>query len=192
MIPVVLASSSPYRRDLLERLRIDFETASPDLDERALPGETPQALVQRLARGKASALATRFPHHLIIGSDQVAVCDGEVLTKPGTPERARAQLQRQSGQDVDFLTSLCVLNSASGRQHTDVALTRVRFRPLGDDEIARYIARENPIDCAGSFKCESLGISLFAAIDSDDPTALIGLPLIRLCGMLRTEGIKIP
>lgn len=192
MMPLVLASSSPYRRELLERLQLTFDTASPAIDESPIKGETPEMLVRRLAFGKATALATRFSHHLIIGSDQVALCDGEILTKPGTPERARAQLRHQSGREVDFVTGLCLLNSASGKQQIDVAVTRVQFRALSEDEITRYIDRDSPLDCAGSFKCESLGISLFSAIDSDDPTALIGLPLIRLCAMLREEGIHAP
>lgn len=192
MMPLVLASSSPYRRELLERLQLTFDTASPTIDESPIEGETPEMLVRRLAFGKARALATKFSHHLIIGSDQVALCDGEILTKPGTPERARAQLRHQSGREVDFVTGLCLLNSASGRQQIDVAVTRVQFRALSEDEITRYIDRDSPLDCAGSFKCESLGISLFSAIDSDDPTALIGLPLIRLCAMLREEGLHAP
>lgn len=189
---LVLASSSRYRHDLLSRLRLPFETVSPDIDESPQPGETPLALVQRLSREKAEALQERFPQHLIIGSDQVALCQKEMLTKPGTVERARAQLQHQSGHTVEFLTGLCLLNSATKTHRSDVAITRVRFRTLSADEIQRYVDLEKPLECAGSFRCESLGISLFESIESDDPSALIGLPLIRLAGMLRAEGINLP
>lgn len=188
---LILASSSRYRRELLSRLNIPFEAVSPDIDESPQPGESPQALVQRLAREKAAALSERFPEHLIIGSDQVAVCESEVLTKPGTVERARWQLRQQSGRTVEFLTGLCLLNSKTDTHHIDLAVTRVVFRALSEDEIARYVGHEKPLECAGSFRCESLGISLFKAIESDDPTALIGLPLIRLCTMLRTAGVTL-
>lgn len=189
---LVLASSSRYRRELLARLTIPYEAVSPDIDESARPEETPAALVQRLSFEKAAALRARFPQHLIIGSDQVAVCDGEVLTKPGTVERAHGQLRQQSGRTVEFLTGLCLLNSASGVHHLDIAVTRVTFRTLSEAEIARYVAQEKPLECAGSFRSEALGISLFESVDSDDPTALIGLPLVRLCGMLRKEGVNLP
>jgi len=189
---LVLASSSRYRRELLARLNLPFEAASPDIDESASSGETPTALVQRLSLEKAAALRTRFSHHLIIGSDQVAVCDGAVLTKPGTAERAQEQLRQQSGRTVEFLTGLALLNSESGVHHLDIAVTRVTFRTLSEAEIVRYVAREKPLECAGSFRSEALGISLFESVASDDPTALIGLPLVRLCDMLRKEGVRLP
>lgn len=189
---LVLASSSRYRRELLARLNLPFEAASPDIDESASSGETPTALVQRLSLEKAAALRTRFSHHLIIGSDQVAVCDGAVLTKPGTAERAQEQLRQQAGRTVEFLTGLCLLNSESGVHHLDIAVTRVTFRTLSEAEIVRYVAQEKPLECAGSFRSEALGISLFESVASDDPTALIGLPLVRLCGMLRKEGVRLP
>ncbi len=189
---LVLASSSRYRRELLARLNIPFEAASPDIDESAWQGETPAALVQRLSLEKAAALRTRFSHHLIIGSDQVAVCDGAVLTKPGTAERAQEQLRQQAGRTVEFLTGLALLNSESGVHHLDIAVTRVTFRTLSEAEIVRYVAQEKPLECAGSFRSEALGISLFESVASDDPTALIGLPLVRLCGMLRKEGVRLP
>lgn len=189
---LILASSSRYRHELLSRLDIPFEAVSPDIDESPRRGESPQALVLRLAHQKAAALSARFPDHLIIGSDQVAICEGETLTKPGTRERACWQLKRQSGRTVEFLTGLCLLNSKTDTHHIDVAVTRVAFRMLTENEIARYVDQDKPFDCAGSFRCESLGISLFRAIESDDPTALVGLPLIRLCAMLRAEGVILP
>ncbi|WP_458526387.1 Maf family protein [Onishia taeanensis] len=186
---LVLASSSPWRRQLLERLGLPFTWASPEIDETPRPGESPDALVHRLALTKASRLADSFSHHLIIGSDQVAVFDGEILGKPGSDAAARAQLARFSGQRVRFLTGLAVLDTAGGRHWLDHETFDVVFRRLQEDEIARYVAREQPLDSAGSFRMEGLGVALFARLEGDDPNSLIGLPLIRLCAMLREAGL---
>jgi septum formation protein len=191
-LPLVLASSSPYRRQLLSRLGIPFFAVSPDIDERPLVGENPEALALRLAQQKAEALAAAYPRHWIIGSDQVAVLAGKPLGKPGNLAQATAQLRASSGTRVDFITALCLLNSASGEKLSDQDCTSVYFRELQDDEIARYLAAEQPFDCAGSFKAEGLGITLFDKITSDDPAALIGLPLIKLAGMLRAMGANLP
>jgi len=188
---LVLASSSPYRRALLERLRIPFTSAAPDIDESRRPGETPLALVRRLARQKATALAPAWPDALVIGSDQVAVNAGQVLGKPGTHAAAVRQLQAASGRSVDFPTAVCVLDTASGHALLDVVTTTVVFRALSDVAIERYLAAERPYDCAGSFKVEGLGIALFERVTSDDPTALTGLPLITLCGMLAACGCDV-
>lgn len=187
--PLLLASSSRYRRGLLERLGLPFNCASPDIDESPEPAEPPPTLVQRLSQEKAHALASAYPDHLIIGSDQVASCGEQVLGKPGTVERAQTQLALLSGQTVDFLTGLALLNTRTGHLQVDLDRTRVRFRRLATDEIAAYVGREQPLDCAGSFKSEGLGVTLFDAIETTDPSALIGLPLIKLCTMLRQEEL---
>jgi MAF protein len=188
MLPIVLASSSPYRRALLEKLALNFTACSPAIDETARPDEEPMALVERLACEKAQALATRFPRHLIIGSDQVACLDGQILGKPGNIDRARQQLLAASGRRVLFLTGLCLLDSATGRRQSAVEPFAVEFRALSCAQIERYLEREQPFDCAGSFKSEGLGIALFKRLDGDDPNALIGLPLIRLIAMLEAAG----
>jgi septum formation protein len=188
---LVLASSSPYRRALLERLGWPFVTASPAIDEAPDPGEAPEALVRRLAEAKARRLAPDFPDAVIIGSDQIAVLDGIALGKPETEERAERQLRAASGRRVEFLTGLCVLDSLSGLSDTVCEPYAVHFRALTDAEIRRYIQRERPLDCAGSFKSEGLGIALFERFEGDDPNALIGLPLIRLAAMLRSVGIDV-
>ena len=189
MRELILASSSRYRAELLQRLGLPFTSHSPEIDETRGPAETAQALVERLARGKAAAVARQYPDAVVIGSDQVAVCDDRVLGKPGTEERAREQLAFVSGRQVHFLTGLCVLDGLEAQ--LAVVPTRVRFRDLGTDEIADYVARERPLDCAGACKSESLGIALLTALSSDDPTALIGLPLIELCRMLEACGIRV-
>lgn len=189
---LVLASTSAYRRTLLERLTIPFSVARPDTDETPLPGETPAATAERLAAEKARAVARDWPDALIIGSDQVAHMGNEVFGKPGTEARAVEQLQRMSGQTVIFHTALALLNTRSGHIQVEGVPTSVRFRTLGDDEIRRYVAKERPLDCAGSAKSEGLGIALLDALSGDDPTALIGLPLIALCRMLRAEGVELP
>ena len=191
MNPIVLASSSPYRRALLEKLGLPFSAASPDIDETPHAGETATALVERLARAKAAALADAFPRHLIIGSDQVACLGGDILGKPGTLENARRQLRAASGRRVEFLTGLCVLDSASGVAHSVVESFSVVFRPLGDTAIDHYLERERPFDCAGSFKSEGLGIALFEKLDGNDPNALVGLPLIRLVDLLSRFGVAV-
>ena len=191
MPALVLASTSVYRRTLLERLGIPFTTARPEVDETPLAGEPPEALAVRLARAKAEAVAAGAGDAWTIGSDQVAELDGLTLGKPGTPENAVAQLRTMSGREVRFLTALC-LAGPDGRRREALDVTTVRFRALGDDEIARYVERERPLDCAGSFKCEGLGIALFDAIDNRDPTALVGLPLIATARLLREAGFAVP
>jgi septum formation protein len=191
---LVLASGSPYRRKLLDRLGIPFNYESPDVPEDRRSGEEPGELSTRLAQLKATAIAASYPGSIVIGSDQVAVRDGEVLGKPGTASEAVAQLSASSGRAVEFLTGVCVLG---GEKRADepflhVDITRVAFRRLSDEEVRRYVERERPLDCAGSFKAEALGISLFERIDSNDPTGLIGLPLIWLAGVLRHLGFEIP
>ncbi len=189
---LILASSSPYRRELMQRLGLPFVSLSPDIDESPRPGESPQQLVRRLARQKAEAVAASRPQAIVIGSDQVAVHGQRILGKAGNEAAARDQLKRLSGQCVDFLTSLCVLSDLPGQQHvlehTDV--TRVCFRPLSDAEITAYLKKDRAWDCAGSFKVESLGVCLFERVKSQDPTALQGLPLIRLCEFLRRTGVN--
>lgn len=189
---LVLGSTSRYRRELLQRLGLAFEVCAPEVDETPLAGEAPAALAQRLALAKARAVAQRFPEALVIGSDQVADLAGEPLGKPGTHERAVAQLRRMRGQTVVFQTALAVVCQASGFEAQDLAAVRVVFRNLNDGEIERYLRAEQPYDCAGSAKSEGLGIALLASIHNDDPTALIGLPLIRTCEMLRAGGLQIP
>jgi len=192
MLPLLLASSSPYRRELLTRLRLPFICSSPDIDESHRPGEAALELVQRLAKEKAQALASEFPDHLIIGSDQVAVLDGQILGKPHTFERALAQLSAASGSSVTFLTGLALLNSSTGQYQVDCVPFTVHMRELNQASITRYLHAEQPYDCAGSFKAEGLGVSLFQATEGCDPTSLIGLPLIRLVDMLIKEGVQIP
>ncbi len=190
-IRLVLASSSPYRRELLAKLGIPFETATPDIDETALAGETPAQLSMRLAEEKARALRLRFPAHLIIGSDQVAMLDGFQLGKPGDHARAVAQLRAASGKAVEFFTSVCVVDSATGRTASATDRTVAHFRPLTDQQIEFYVAKERPLDCAGGFKSESLGIALLAKLETADPNALVGLPLIKLVGLLESLGMEI-
>ena len=189
--PLILGSTSRYRRELLQRLHLPFEVVAPDVDETPLPGEAPSALALRLALAKAHAVAQHHPNAVVIGSDQVADLAGEPLGKPGTHERAVAQLQRMRGQTVVFQTALAVVCLATGFAQQDLAPVRVRFRDLSDAEIDRYLRIEQPYDCAGSAKSEGLGIALLDAIDSDDPTALVGLPLIRTCRLLRAAGVAV-
>ena len=189
---LVLGSTSPYRRELLERLRLPFTVAAPETDETPLPGEAPRALALRLALAKAQAVAALHPEAVVIGSDQVADLDGEPLGKPGNHARASAQLRRMGGHTVVFQTAVAVVCAASGFSEVDIAPVEVRFRPLDDATIERYLHAEQPYDCAGSAKSEGLGIALLDAIVSDDPTALVGLPLIRTCRMLRAAGLELP
>lgn len=188
---VILASTSRYRRDLMNRLRLPFEVHSPEVDETPLPGESPSTLAQRLALAKAQAVARRFPDAVVIGSDQVADLNGEPLGKPGTHERAVEQLRRMRGQTLIFQTAVAVVCQATGFQQQDIAPVRVVFRELDDAAIEAYLRAEQPYDCAGSAKSEGLGIAILEAIDSDDPTALVGLPLIRTCRMLRSAGVDL-
>lgn len=189
--PLILASTSRYRRELLQRLRWPFEALAPEVDEQAQPAEAPAALARRLALEKARAVAARHPDALVIGSDQVAELDGEAIGKPGTHARAVAQLRRMRGRAVVFHTAVAVVCQASGHEQVDLAPVRVRFRDLDDASIETYLQLEQPYDCAGSAKCETLGITLLDAIDSDDPTALVGLPLIRTARMLRQAGLDV-
>ena len=188
---LILASTSPFRRDLLARLGLPFTVQTPDTDETPQPGEDALALVARLATRKAQAVARHHPETLIIGSDQAAVLDDEIIGKPDDHERAVAQLRRASGRTVTFYTGLCLLDSASGQQQIAVEPFRVVFRTLSDPQIERYLRREQPYHCAGSFKSEGLGIALFERLEGDDPTSLIGLPLIRLIRMLEAAGVAV-
>jgi septum formation protein len=188
---VILASTSRYRRELLGRLRLPFDVQPPEVDETPLPGETPRALAERLALEKANAIARRFPDAVVIGSDQVADLAGEPLGKPGDHARATAQLQRMRGQTLIFQTAVAVVCEATGFVQRDLAPVRVVFRDLSDAAIEAYLNAEQPYDCAGSAKSEGLGIALLDAIDSDDPTALVGLPLIRTAKMLRAAGVDL-
>lgn len=190
-VDLILASSSSYRRDLLQRLTKNFSQLTPDVDESALPYETPAALALRLAISKASAVAAIRPEAIVIGSDQVAALGTQLLGKPGDHETARAQLLACSGNSVNFHTALCLIDGHNGRIQHAVDLTQVYFRKLGSSEIDAYLHAEQPYDCAGSFKAEGLGIVLFERIQMEDPTALIGLPLIALSRMLRTAGIAL-
>jgi septum formation protein len=189
---LVLGSTSRYRRELLQRLGLPFDVLGPGVDETPLAGETPEALARRLALAKARAVARQRPAAVVIGSDQVADLNGEPLGKPGTHERAVEQLRRMRGQTVVFQTALSVVCHESGFEASELAAVRVRFRDLDDGEIERYLRAEQPYDCAGSAKSEGLGIALLERIDSDDPTALIGLPLIRTCRLLRAAGLHLP
>jgi septum formation protein len=186
---LILGSTSRYRRELLQRLRLPFEVQAPDVDETPRPGEAPAALALRLALAKARAVAAQHPDAVVIGSDQVADLDGQAVGKPGTHERAMAQLRAMRGRAVVFQTAVAVVRRDTGYEQALLAPVQVRFRDLGDDEIEHYLRTEQPYDCAGSAKCETLGIALLDAIESDDPTALVGLPLIRTCRLLREAGI---
>ena len=188
---LVLGSTSPYRRVLLQRLQIPFEVAAPEVDETPLPHEAPDALAGRLALAKAHAVARNFPQAVVIGSDQVADLDGLALGKPGNHERAVSQLRQMRGQTVIFQTAVAVVCLESGFEQTALAAVRVKFRELDDAEIENYLRTEQPYDCAGSAKSEGLGIALLESIDSDDPTALVGLPLIRTCKMIQAAGIAV-
>ncbi len=188
---LILASTSPYRRELLARLRLNFDVAAPKVDEARLPDELPRDLAMRLAVAKATAICADHRDAWIIGSDQVAALDGTVLGKPGTRDIAIEQLVAMSGRSVGFFTAVCVTH-ADGRLFDAIDSTIVRVRPLSSEEIARYIDAEQPFDCAGSFKAEKLGISLFDAVESADPTALIGLPLIATARLLRQAGFALP
>jgi septum formation protein len=188
---LILASTSPFRKDLLTRLGLPFETRSPDVDESRLPEEDAVALVSRLAERKARVVAQHEPGALVIGSDQVAVLDGDILGKPGTHDRAVGQLSRASGKTVTFQTGLCLLDSDSGRIQVDTVPFQVTFRALQPQQIEQYLSRERPYQCAGSFKSEGLGIALFERLAGDDPNSLIGLPLIRLVRMLENEGVAV-
>lgn len=189
---LILASTSPFRRELLGKLGLPFETDSPEVDETRLDGESPEALVARLAEAKARAVAGRHPDGLIIGSDQVAVNGDAILGKPGTRERAIEQLRASSGKRVTFQTGLCLYDAGRDWAQVEVVPFSVVFRPLSDRQIESYVDKEQPLNCAGSFKSEGLGIALFERLEGDDPNALIGLPLIRLVRMLETAGIELP
>ena len=192
MLPnLVLASSSPWRRQVLDKLGLPYRTKHPEIDETPLPAESPDELVARLALEKARAVAPTFRDALIISSDQVAVLDGRIIGKPGTHERARQQLQAASGRTLSFLTSLCLLNTASGKHQLCVEPYHVHFRPLSEELIEGYLQHEQPYNCAGSFRSEAAGIVLFERLEGDDPNALIGLPLIRLVRMLEQEGVRL-
>jgi septum formation protein len=188
---LILASTSRYRRELLARLHLPFDVQPPEVDETAQIGETPRELAERLALEKAQAVAARFPEAVVIGSDQVADLAGEALGKPGDHARATAQLRRMRGQTLVFQTAVAVVCQATGFVQRDLAPVRVVFRELSDAAIEHYLQAEQPYDCAGSAKSEGLGIALLSAIDSDDPTALVGLPLIRTCRMLRSAGVDL-
>ena len=188
---LILGSTSPYRRELLLRLRLPFDVVSPQVDETPLASESPHALALRLALAKAQAVASQHPQAVVIGSDQVADLDGEPLGKPGTHARATEQLQRMRGKTVVFQTAVAVLCFEASFSQIALAQVNVKFRNLDDAEIERYLRAETPYDCAGSAKSEGLGIALLESIDSDDPTALVGLPLIRTCQMLRAAGVRV-
>lgn len=192
MLPLILASTSPFRAELLTRLRLPFETFAPDIDETPLAGETPESMVTRLTKGKAEAARKQFPNHLIIASDQCATCDDDIIGKPRNHARAVEQLSRFSGRSITFLTGLCLLNTATGQTQIDCVPFVVQFRKLSAQQIENYLYIETPYQCAGSFKSEGLGISLFAKMSGEDPNALIGLPLIRLTSFLANEGINLP
>ncbi|AWM61270.1 septum formation inhibitor Maf [Stutzerimonas stutzeri] len=189
---LLLASSSRYRQQLLSRLRLPFDSCAPEIDESALPGESAEHLVRRLAERKASALATRYPDSLIISSDQVAVLNQDILGKPHTFERAKQQLLAASGGSVRFFTGLALLDSMNGKLQVACVPFTVHFRTLDEARIERYLKAEQPYDCAGSFKAEGLGISLFRATEGEDVTSLVGLPLIRLVDMLLNAGVEVP
>jgi septum formation protein len=188
-LTLILGSTSRYRRELLSRLRLNFEVSRPDVDETPQPGEAPAVLALRLALAKANEVAQRFPHAVVIGSDQVADLNGEPVGKPGNHERAVAQLRRMSGQTVVFQTAVAVVHRSANFSDSALVPVTVKFRDLSDVEIERYLHTEQPYDCAGSAKSEALGIALLDAIDSTDPTALVGLPLIQTCALLRRAGI---
>ncbi len=189
---LLLASSSSYRRELLSRLQLRFDCCAPEIDETALEGELPEQLVRRLACEKAQALTMHYPNHLIIGSDQVAVLEHDILGKPHTFERAQEQLRACSGKSATFLTGLALLDSRTGYVQVDCIPFTVHFRAINDQQIERYLQAEQPFDCAGSFKAEGLGVSLFRSTEGADVTSLIGLPLIRLVEMLNRAGVEVP
>lgn len=189
--PLILGSTSRYRRELLQRLQIPFDVAAPDVDETPLPGESPRDQAERLALAKARVVASAFPHAVVIGSDQVADLNGLPLGKPGSHERAVAQLRQMRGQTLVFQTAVAVVCLESGFEQSSLAAVRVKFRNLTDDEIENYLRAEQPYDCAGSAKSEGLGIALLEFIESDDPTALVGLPLIRTCKMIQAAGVPL-
>ena len=189
---LVLASTSRYRQELLARLGIPFETVAPGVDESPVAGETPQMLALRLACAKAQAAQAAFPDALIIGCDQVAMVDTTLLDKPGTHARAVEQLMLMSGKPVAFFTALCLLNARTSRRQSAIVPVTVHMREFGIDQIERYLRAERPYDCAGSARIEGLGIALVARLEGDDPSALIGLPLIRLCDLLKSEGVELP
>lgn len=189
---IVLGSTSPYRRELLSRLKVEFEVVAPEVDESPRDGEAPRDIALRLAMAKARAVASNYPEAAVIGSDQVADLDGEPLGKPGTHERAAEQLRRMRGRVVLFQTAVSVVCVATGFEQLDLAPVRVTFRDLTDEEIETYLRAERPYDCAGSARSEGLGIALLESIESDDPSALVGLPLIRTCRMLRAAGVPLP
>lgn len=191
MPPLILASTSPYRRELLARLGLPFSVANPQTDETPLPDETPETLALRLAEAKARAVAGEYPDALIIGSDQVATVDGRIYGKPGTHARAVEQLRALSGKTVNFFTGLCLHNSRTGQTDVRGIPTLVTFRQLSDGEIENYLQREPAYNCAGSAKSEGLGIALLESMRGDDPNALVGLPLIALCDMLRRQGVSV-
>ncbi len=192
MQPLVLGSTSPFRRELLGKLGVPFTIDSPVIDESSLAGESPEALVARLAEAKARAVGGKHANALIIGSDQVACVDGNIIGKPGNRENAIRQLGNASGKSVCFYTGLSLFNSASGRAQTRVEPYTVHFRQLSNEQIARYVDHEHPFNCAGSFKSEGYGITLFSQLEGRDPNTLIGLPLIALVEMLGNEGIDLP
>ena len=192
MQELVLGSTSPFRHELLEKLGLPFSTAAPDVDENHREGESPRELVMRLAQAKARAVADDHPAALIIGSDQVACVDEQILGKPGSREKAIAQLESMSGKTICFHTGLCLYNAATNKVQVVCDNFRVHFRKLGHEQIVRYVDKEEPFNCAGSFKSEGLGITLFRKLEGDDPNSLVGLPLIRLVSMLDKEGIELP
>lgn len=191
-LPLVLASTSPTRRELLARLGLPFECRAPQVDEVALPGEAPTALALRLAHAKAAAVAPACPAHLIIGSDQVAVVGDQILGKPGGRARAAEQLALAAGRVMVFQTAVCILDSKTGQAAARLVPFEVALRPLGAADIDRYLDREQPFGCAGSLRSEGLGVTLCARMSGDDPTALLGLPMIALCDLLRAEGVPLP
>ncbi len=191
MPQLILASTSPFRKAVLEKLELPFETRAPTVDETPQPGEPPARLVERLAIAKARAIAEQLDAGLVIGSDQVAVIDDQILGKPGTHSRAVAQLQQASGKRVTFLTGLALINAATGQVQSEVVPFSVVFRQLTDSQIENYLHKEQPYNCAGSFKSEGLGIALFEKLEGDDPNTLIGLPLIRLTRMLEQENVDV-
>ena len=190
MTQIVLASTSPYRRELLEKLGIPFTAAAPQVDETPIPGEDARQLVMRLAQAKAQALSAKYPHHLIIGSDQVCVLDGKIVGKPHTEEKAVEQLLIARNSIITFYTGLALYSSASGNLQVICEPFDVHFRHLSEHEIRNYVRKEQPLQCAGSFKSEGLGITLFERLEGRDPNTLVGLPLIALCEMLRNEGVN--
>ena len=191
-LSIVLGSTSPFRRELLARLGLNFSVDRPDVDEQRLANETAAQLVTRLAAAKARAVAQRHPNSLVIGSDQVACIDDQILGKPGGRQNALRQLSLAAGKRVTFYTGLCLLNSDSGKEQVVCEPFHVHFRALKQSQIERYLDAETPYNCAGSFKSEGLGIALFSKMEGDDPNALIGLPLIRLVTLLQNEGISLP